>query len=222
MKCHEAQTALGADPRNCDAAVHAHVESCVACSEHRAQMLRMDDLIRRALTIPVGGSATVIPTPVKPRFGRWQIAASFVASVAVVGSVWVASTQETLAEQLIEHADHEAFAIVRTDHRVDSPIVNAVLSEAGIRLKDQAEVSYAASCDFGRHTVPHLVVQTSDGPVTVLILAHEESIENPQEIHEDGYDGVIVPAPRGVVAVLGKDVPVKDAAEKVLTAVEYL
>lgn len=220
MKCHEAQTLLGAEPHSTHAEMLEHIESCASCGEYRQQMLRMDELIRKALTIPVDVPATAPPVRA-PRFGGWQIAASLLASIAIAGSLWVGSTQDSLAEQLVEHAEHESFAIVQTSDRVDSSEVNAVLSSAGIALKKQAEVSFAESCDFGRHRVPHLVVQTDEGPVTVLILAHEEPRQSVQEIHEDGYEGVIVPAPRGVIAVLGKNVPVKLAAEKVLRAVEY-
>jgi hypothetical protein len=220
MRCHEAQTVLGAEPQSTQAEMLEHVQSCASCSEYRQEMLRMDDLIRKALTIPVETPSRT--TPIRaPRFVGWQIAASLLASIAIAGSLWIASTQDSLAEQLVAHAEHEAFAIVRTDDRVDSHEVSAVLSQAGITLRDQAEVSFAESCVFGRHRVPHLVVQTDEGPVTVLILAHEEQRQSVQEIHEDGYDGVIVPAPRGVIAVLGKNVPVKAAAQKVLSAVEY-
>lgn len=219
MKCHEVQTLLGAEPHSSESMMLEHIASCATCSEYRQEMLRMDALIRRALTIPVDAPAKA---PIRaPRYAGWQIAASLLASIAIAGSLWVASTQDSLAEQLVAHAEHEAFAIVPTDERVNSQQVNDVLSSAGIALKDQAEVSFAETCDFGAHRVPHLVVQTDEGPVTVLILAHEEPRQSVQEIDEDGYEGVIMPAPRGVIAVLGKNVPVKVAAEKVLRAVEY-
>ena len=220
MKCHEAQTLLGAEPQSRHAEMLEHVNTCAECSEYREQMLRMDDLIRKALSVPVDAPATAAPIRAS-RFRGWQIAASLLASVALAGSLWIATTQESLAEQLVDHAEHESFAIVRTDQRVDHEDVDAVLSQSGIQLKDQAEVSFAETCDFGQHRVPHLIVQTDEGPVTVLILAHEDSRQSIEEINERGYQGVIVPAPRGVIAVLGKDVPVKMAAQKVLSAVEY-
>ena len=220
MKCHEVQTLLGAEPQSRQAEMLEHVNTCAECSDYREQMLRMDDLIRRALTVPV--EVPVKAQPIRtPRFGGWQIAASLLASIALAGSLWIATTQNSLAEQLIKHAEHESFALVRTDQRIDAEDVEAVLSQSGIHLKDQAEVSFAETCDLGRHRVPHLVVQTDEGPVTVLILAHEDSRQTTEEINERGYEGVIVPAPRGVIAVLGKDVPVKMAAQKVLGAVEY-
>ena len=69
--------------------------------------------------------------------------------------------------------------------------------------------------------MPHLVVQPEQGPVAVMILANEKPVKKMRRFSEDGYEGVIVPAPRGVLAVLGKDVPVEEAAEKLLGAVVY-
>jgi hypothetical protein len=221
MKCHELQTVIGADPKSTDPQVLAHLEGCSACTEYREQMRQMDQLIYRALAVPVDLPA---PRPIakKAFVGRWQIAASLVASVMVAASIWVASTRESLAEQIVTHTQHESFAIVRTDDRVDAKTLNDVLAEAGVSLKaNAADVSYASSCDFHGHNVPHLVVQTAQGPVTVLVLTHEKPARSMQEIDENGYEGVIMPAPRGVIAVLGKDVPVEEAAEKVLREIEY-
>ena len=65
-------------------------------------------------------------------------------------------------------------------------------------------VSYARSCLFRAHHVPHLVVQTEMGPVTVMVLAHE-SVSRPERFDEQGYHGVILPvAGHGSLAVLAR------------------
>jgi hypothetical protein len=46
-------------------------------------------------------------------------------------------------------------------------------------------------------------------------------IERPQTFEEGGYSGVIMPAPRGVLAVLGQGVLVENVAARVLAAVDY-
>lgn len=221
MKCHELQTAIGADPKSADPEVLEHVQTCSTCAGYRDQMLSMDALIYKALTVPVESLPAAI-APRKAPARHWQIAASLLATVAIAGSVWVASTRDSLAEQIVTHTDHESFAMVRSDDRVDAKTLNDILADAGVSIKaEAADVSYASSCTFRDHEVPHLVVQTEQGPVTVLVLAHEKPTKSMQQIDEGGYEGVIVPAPRGVIAVLGKDVPAKDAAEKMLAAVEY-
>jgi hypothetical protein len=50
--------------------------------------------------------------------------------------------------------------------------------------------------------VPHLVVQTAAGPVTVMVLVHE-SVRRDVNFNEHGYRGMIVPVrDHGSLAVL--------------------
>ena len=50
--------------------------------------------------------------------------------------------------------------------------------------------------------VPHLVLQTESGPVTVMVLAHDRLLKSVR-FDEEGYRGVIVPvAGHGSLAVL--------------------
>jgi anti-sigma factor RsiW len=230
MKCHEAQAAIGADPGSQDADVSAHIQGCAECAEYRREMQDMDRLIHRALAVPVEASITLTDSNAaaakspneKRYFGRWQIAASLLASVTLAAAIWIASTRDSIAEQITLHTHHEAFAIVRTDEQADSESVANILAKSSLSLRPNAlHVSYASSCPFRGHAIPHLVVQTEQGPVTVLVLANEEPAKTMQRFSEDGYEGIIVPAPRGVLAVLGKDVPLDQAVEKVLWAIEY-
>jgi hypothetical protein len=227
MKCHEFQTAIGAEPNSTNPDVLAHLETCNACAAYRQQMQDMDRLIYRALVVPMdeatlSGSASTRSAPKRTSMARWQIAASLVASVTIAASIWVASTRESLAEQVVTHTDHESFAMIRTDERVDGQLLADVLANSGLSLRaNAAEVSYASTCPFRGHDVPHLVVQTDEGPVTVMVLTEEEPTKTMERFEEGGYEGMIVPAPKGVLAVLGKDVPVEQAAEKLLWAIQY-
>jgi hypothetical protein len=208
----------------------AHVAGCEECARYLQQMQDMDRLIARALAVPVDASIASgeVPQRAAPRshrtklFGGWQIAASLIASVTIAASIWVASTRDSFAEQIVTHTHHEAFSIVRTDEQVNAQTLSDVLARSGLSLRpDALRVSYASSCPFRGHEIPHLVVQTEQGPVTVLVLADEAPTKTMQRFDEGGYEGVIVPAPRGVLAVLGRGVPVEQAVEEVLGAVEY-
>jgi hypothetical protein len=101
----------------------------------------------------------------------------------------------------------------KTDVPVPDAELNAVLRESKIRLAPAAgPVSYASSCYFRGHDVPHLVVQTASGPVTVMVLVHE-SVSGLTQFDEQGYRGTIVPIPgHGSVAVLMRGQSV-DSAE---------
>ena len=81
MKCHELQTAIGAEPNSTDPEVLAHLESCSACAGYRQQMQDMDRLIYKALVVPVDDAAISGAAPIRSdakrtSMARWQIAAS--------------------------------------------------------------------------------------------------------------------------------------------------
>ena len=98
----------------------------------------------------------------------------------------------------------------------------ALLERDGLRLQPGVvRVSYASGCRFHGYSAPHLVVQTNHGPVTVLVLPHELARGTPERIHASGFDGVIVPAPRGVLVALGHDMSVEGVAHAALRALVY-
>jgi hypothetical protein len=86
---------------------------------------------------------------------------------------------------------------------VPSAALQNVLRDTHMHLAaETGVVSYANSCGFRGHQVPHLVIQTESGPVTVMVLVHEHALK-PVQFDEQGYRGVIVPvAGHGSLAVL--------------------
>jgi hypothetical protein len=223
MKCHEFRAAVAAEPSAATPDVLSHAAQCDVCAAYREQMLEMDRLIHKALAIPLDDRRAASPkTQQRATFARWQIAASLVAATALATSIWVASTRESLAEHVVRHTEREAFALERSDERVTDAKLHDVLEAAGLRLRAEvADVSYVANCRFRGHLAPHLVVQTPQGPVTVLVLIYEQPTRSTRRFAEGSYEGVIVPAPRGVLAVLGQDAPVQAVATTLLGALEY-
>ncbi|HEY0802454.1 MAG TPA: DUF3379 family protein, partial [Steroidobacteraceae bacterium] len=63
-------------------------------------------------------------------------------------------------------------------------------------------VSYANRCRLRGHEVPHLVFQSNDGPVTVMMLP-DETVRISTRFDENGYQGILVPVPgHGALAIL--------------------
>ena len=217
-----------ADPRDPDAELRAHRESCAECRTFTEQLLRFESRLERALRVDVPAGADVLPfarkaataTPGRPR--RWMaIAASVLLGVAVAGGVWLTLPQRSLAADVVAHMAGEPDAWRRTDVAVPGLKLDAVLQDSKLRLKSGAGiVSYAASCSFRGHTVPHLVVQTPTGPVTVMVLVHE-AVRKPAQFDEQGYRGTIVPVPgHGSIAVLVRDPGVaRGEVERIATQV---
>jgi hypothetical protein len=103
----------------------------------------------------------------------------------------------------VEHLGHEPEALVVTDRPEDAAVLDEVLERGGIRLRPGiGTVSYANTCLFRGRRVPHLVVQTDGGPVTVMVLRHERPAR-PVRFDEGGHSGHIVPVGPGSIALIG-------------------
>ena len=211
MEHAQYRSAILADPRSTDAELRAHREACAECREFTERLLRFESRLERALRVDIPAKAAALPFERKavrdvrtPR--RWMaLAASVLLGAAVVGGVWLTLPQRTLAAAVVAHMAGEPEAWQRTAAVADSEL-DDVLKDSKLRLKPEAGVvSYASSCSFRGHRVPHLVVQTPSGPVTVMVLVHE-SVRKPMQFDDEGYRGTIVPVPgHGSIAVLMRD-----------------
>ena len=182
----------------------------------------MDSLIHRALTIdvnpPVALPALTAP---RPRVLQWGLAASVLLAIAL-GIFWLGVPRDTLARDVVEHVMHEADALQPDRLPISEDELAAVLGDSNLRLRSGSnEVTYASTCPLRGHFVPHFVVKTAAGPVTVLLLTREPTIEKPERFKEGGFEGMVMPAPRGLLVVVGKDVPLDEVAQKVFAAVDY-
>jgi Protein of unknown function (DUF3379) len=205
------RAAIMADPHNADAELRAHREACAECRTFTEKLLKFESRLERALRVDIPPRADVLPFARKrgsaataPR--RWMaLAASVLLGAAIVGGVWLSLPQPSLAAAVVAHMAGEPEAWQRTE-AVPQPELADVLKDSKLHLKpDAGIVSYASSCAFRGHRVPHLVVQTSSGPVTVMVLVHE-SVRQVTQFDEQGYRGTIVPVPgHGSIAVLMRD-----------------
>lgn len=221
MNCEEFRTLVGAEPNTMRPDVLAHIEQCPECASYREEMQAMDRLIYRALAVDVQPAAV----PVLPESNRriWRMAASILITAVAVAftSIWLLSPRDSFAAEVIAHIEEEPDSLLITSDTVDDADLERLLAAANVRLKPgAAHVSYAAPCHFRGHLTPHLVVQTDRGPITVLVMSSEPKRER-QHINEEGFQGVVLPAPRGVIVVVGVGAPADEVAETVLGALEY-
>jgi hypothetical protein len=226
MNCLEFRRRTGAEPALATPEILGHRAACPACARFQDQMRALDLDIGRALAVDAaalarpreatGGGATPRPAP------RWYaLAASLVLGVALAAALWVSFPAPTVAAEVLEHVRHEPYAW-SADAPLAADAVEGVLRGAGVRLReDSGPVTYAENCWHERHWVPHLVVLTPEGPVTVLLLSHRE-VAAPVAVADDEFTGVVLPAPRGSIAIVGRGIADIDAvAQQVFLAVEW-
>jgi hypothetical protein len=215
VNCLEFRRALGADPNHASAESLAHRAACPTCEKYAQEMLRLNGLIKRALEVPVPSQNPVKLPRVQPRW--FAMAASVLLAIGVVGVVLSLSTpRESLASVVVAHLAHEPQAMTPMESRVSAELLAGALSAKGLQLSQPMDdVSYLQSCLIRNHFVPHLVVQTARGPVTVLLLT-EEKVASPERFDDQQYHGVLMPMPRGAMAVIAMDASVVDAvADKI-------
>jgi len=204
VNCLEFRRAIGAEPFLGSAELQSHQASCAACARFAEEMRAFDKRIHRALLLDLD-VLDRNAEPHRPARARLALAASLAVAVLLASGLWLSRPAPTLAAQLAAHIAHEPEALSAT---VPLPParVHAVLSQFGIALRgDPGAVVYARSCTFAGRDVPHLVVSTAAGPVTVMLL--QRSSAAPERIAMPQSEGWLLPAGRGSIAVLGDGIP---------------
>ena len=153
---------------------------------------------------------------------RWASLVGSVLAGAVVGAwLWSGGQGNSLADEVLSHIEDEVPAVA-AGGPVPAKSVSRVLEQGGIRLRPGAgEIQYANTCRFRGRSVPHLVLQSEAGPVTVLVL-RDEPVGAAESFTGSGFSGRIDPAGPGsiaVVAAAGTDL--ERTAAQVRAAVEW-
>jgi len=230
-----ARLLIGAEPHAAPTPeLTEHLRTCAECAQFQREMIMLDGNIRRALErgptasepepaasiTRISGARTARQAKPASVWSGWAWAAS--AAVASVLTMWALRPGDTLAHEIVTHVEYESDSWSRA-HPVATTKVSEILGKAGVALDMNSEkVMYARNCLFRGHVVPHLVVTTSRGPVTVLILPHE-NVKHRTSFHEDGMSGVITPAPHGSIAILALGGESVDAvAHEVQQSVRWL
>ena len=218
IDCAQYRRSMLANPHDPDPQLREHRESCHDCTLYSERLLRFESRLERALRVGPASQEASSSDNVVPLRGRSSrtalrapayrkkmlaMAASVLMALVVGGGLWLSAPGASLAADVVTHMREEPEAWRRTDVPVKGSQLETVLRDSHLRLgAGTGIVSYANSCGFRGHQVPHLVVQTDAGPVTVMVLVHEQ-VSKPVQFDEQGYRGVIVPvAGHGSLAVL--------------------
>ena len=240
MNCEDYREAIAADPSESFEGGAGHTAACEFCSAYRAEMRALDSVIAKALAIdvpelkipelpPIGEDDNVANLPFKrpSRFSTpaWLgIAASF-ALAAIIGIQFSgngSAGDQLLAAEVLAHVDHEPWAMKVTDVSVaDAQFARVVNAGIGTMERDLGLVSYAQSCIINGRTIPHLVIQGRDGPVTLLLMP-EEMVSSPVELNGESVNGVILPHGDGSIAIIGeREAGMQKIDQRVVDSVEW-
>jgi hypothetical protein len=234
MNCTDAHLAIGAEPNSLTPELEQHLPQCPGCAEYRREMVELDENIHRALQLdlatfesdaparPRVRLVTDAPLPVQPRRAvgqQWALAASVLFAVAVVLVLWGALPRHSLAADVVAHVVSEPIGANFGPPSSSAPLAD-VLRSANLRLDPiHDEVVFAQTCFFRGRLVPHFVVRTDQGPVTVMILPNEK-VNAAERFEESGFHGILLPdAGRGSIAVLSRSkLDAEQPAREILSA----
>jgi hypothetical protein len=208
---------IGGDPHALPPDVAAHLEGCAACRQFRDETLMLDGRLRKALELPLHGFRT--PARVQPA-RRYAVAASFVVGLLLAGGFWLLRPAPALAGEVVTHVLDEMGSWDKTTPAAPEDVAKT-LQLAGVKFDSKLPIVYTMPCMFMGRRIAHLVVQTADGPMTVMLLPHEH-IRSRRTFSENGMHGILLPAGEGGVAILARGGTVPDAiADEVLSDVRW-
>jgi hypothetical protein len=223
MNCMDFRRQIGAEPALDDSDIAAHRGDCPACARYQDELRAMDGVIARALALDVAriGRTPVAAAPAAPRRRLFAIAASIAVGLAVGLVLLIGAPRASIAREVVDHVMQEPGTLAGTAPL--APVaLTGVLGPEGARLRPGiGDVTFAARCLHDGHVVPHLVVRMPEGVVTVLLLGHRD-VGKPLRIEDQGLIGLVLPAPRGSIAIVGQDLADPEGvARKVFEAVDW-
>ncbi len=120
--------------------------------------------------------------------------------VAVVRQV----TIDPLAEDVVEHVVER-----ETKIGIDGPAsmdkVQKLLARFSVHARGPlGEVVLARPCPVGKHMTAHLVVEEEGAEVDVFLIP-DASVQERRRIKVRGHTGIIVPCPKGSMAIVSRD-----------------
>jgi hypothetical protein len=217
--CRHARLHIGAAPQELPPDVGAHLATCTDCRRFRDETVALDGRVRSALELPLSKFRGELRERAPPA-RRFALAASIVFALLFAGGFWLLQPRAALAGEVAEHVAHEAGSWELREPLSAAQVAD-VLRQAGVRFDTSLPVVYAMACPFRGRQVPHFVVQTADGPMTVMLLPHER-VAARSEFAEGGYRGVLLPAGDGSVALLARDGEVpRQLADEIAGAVHF-
>ncbi len=213
MNCLEFRRRIEAEPTIHDPALGSHREACAGCAAFAARVLRFDRRLREAtrIEVPDGLASRILlrqsfgerPRTLRRRWHAAALAASVLLMVTAGTFVLLrANHDRALAREVVEMVRSAPYALAPAGP-VSSRAVRAALGPAGVAVEgDLGRVRFAGRCRIGGRLAGHLVIDGDSAPVTIFFVPSAR-IAGTTTIRDQHLDGLLIPSPRGIIAVVG-------------------
>lgn len=211
MNCIDFRRICIALPAELDSDCLAHKRDCAGCATLAEEMGLLDQHLKQAVAVkpPAGLAARLLlrqslsneKRSRKQFYFAYAIAASLFLALTLTIALW--------QRQVIE-LDDEIVAYIVDDLAprnsvitIQNSQVQNLFESVGITLNgDLGTVIYAERCYIREQVSLHLVLNGSKGPVTVIVMP-EQPLEKSIPIKHATLNGIIVPCPKGSMAIIG-------------------
>jgi hypothetical protein len=189
-----------------------------------AKALQIDVPELKMPALPEIDSSEVTPLPTRSMKPVWfAIAATMVLATSIsVRMSGVFQNNNSLAEEVLAHIDHEPGALRVTDVAIaDDRLARAVPASLATYERGEALITYAQPCVINGNMVPHLVIQGQYGPVTILLMP-DEKVAEATPLDGVNVKGVILPVGDGSIAIVGdRNEPLEAIKKYVVNSVTW-
>ncbi len=209
MNCLEFHRHCLADPDSRDPEFLRHRESCPACARLAARTDALDRDLARAMRVPVPDglegrirlAQTTRRRRVNARYSWLAMAASVLLMVSGMRFGYyymqLAPLDRAVLHEAAEHANMYTPSGLMTVAAIETQF-----RKARMQLRGPLKIYAAEYCTIHGVDALHLVLETDHGLVTVLIMPNN-AVTAPMHVAGGGLSGMIEPAARGSVAVIG-------------------
>jgi len=212
MNCLEFRRICIATSDSVDEDFLAHKQQCPECAALAEEMGQFDRYLNEAMVIdPPSGLASRIllrqslfneKRTRRQFYFAYALAASLVLALGVTFSV-LQYQGNTLDEAVIAYIIND-LEPRRTELDIQSQQLQSLFNSVGMKVSGNlGTVNYARRCYIRDQVSLHLVLAGSKGPVTVIVMP-EDPIENTIPIEHTYFNGIIVPCPKGSMAIVGE------------------
>lgn len=198
------------NPSSGDEAYLAHARRCHSCAQILREQERREQLLRTAFNVPppVGLEARVL---LRQSFARreWRrpvfvAAASVMLALTALVVGWRTIPAPSLADEVLAHIREEPAALGHTGLAPHEKVMSVVHALGAAIAGDVGKVRYAGVCEIDRRPGGHLVIDGERGPVTLLLLPGR-IVADRTVLRAADYQGLLLPAGNGAVAIVGLD-----------------
>lgn len=214
MNCINVCRQIATDPEHLNHEISTHLAHCGSCRAFAKSQQQFSKTLNRATRIkpPEELAAKILLRQSLQRKNTFQfrlravmaIATVFVLAIGLVIGIQQWNSPLSLQQSVITHIKNEQHHLYESNS-VSQITLKKLLEPHHIKLVHSlANVHYASACPIRQFPGVHLIIQGTNGPVTILLMPNEH-ISRTMPITDSRFNGRLIPVSNGSIAIVGEN-----------------